>query len=41
VLFQLHIENKVKNYEMSLEGLWFWNIWQIFATRIAHEIPPK
>jgi hypothetical protein len=21
VFFQLHIENKVKNYEMSLEGL--------------------
>lgn len=39
--FQLQIEYSRKNYSKSFMGLWLGNTWQILATKIAHEIPPK
>jgi hypothetical protein len=38
---QFHIAKMLKNSNISLEGLWLGNIWQILATSIAQEIPPK
>lgn len=39
--FQFQILKIKKNYCRSFIGLWFGNIWQIFAIKIAQDIPPK
>lgn len=40
-VFQSHNLYTIKNYANNWIGLWFGNIWHIFASIIAHEIPPK